>query len=99
MYRIVHAVAISIVFNRVPHQNLPEFGPQKDIKKCNVLDIVTVNKDDLEARRSRHKVIVANLLFENFKAFEIFRPYVPQATEFIYEKEMSASQRFKLCRC
>ena len=55
-FQVCMQVATSIVFNRVPDQNLPDFGPQKDIRISNVLDIVTVNKDDLEARRCRYLI-------------------------------------------
>ena len=49
--RSVHAVATSIVFNRVPDENLPDSGLQQVLRKCNVYDIVSVNKDDMKARR------------------------------------------------
>ena len=88
--RNVHAVATSIVFNRVPDQNLPDTGPQQDLRKCNIHEIVAVNNEELKAMRSRYRVIVAKLLFEHFEAFKMFKSYVPQTTQCIYAKEMSA---------
>ena len=35
-------------------------------------------------------MFVAKLLFEHFEGFKMFKPYVPQTTECIYAKEMSA---------
>ena len=36
----VHAVATSIVFNRVSDKGLPDSGPQQDLKDCNVHQLV-----------------------------------------------------------
>ncbi len=88
--RSVHAVATSIVFDRVPNLNLPDSGPQRDLRKCNIHEVVAVNEEDLEAMRCRYRVIVAKLLFERLKAFKMFAPYVPQTTECVYAKEMTA---------
>ena len=74
----VHAVATSIVFNRVPDQALPDSGPQQDLSKCNVQELVKLNDQDLLVIRSRYRKLVSKLLFEHFKAFEMFKQYVPQ---------------------
>ena len=68
--RSVHAVATSVVFNRVPENDLPDSGPQKNIHHCNVDDLVTVNDEDINEIRARYRVIIAKLLFEHFSAFE-----------------------------
>ena len=86
----VHAVATSIVFNRVPDLNLSDSGPQQDLRKCNVHEVVTVNKEDLETVRSRYRVNVAKLIFEHFEAFKMFVPYLSQTTDCVYAKEMTA---------
>ena len=44
--RSIHAVATSIVFNRVPDRDLPDSGPQQDLRKCNIHEIVAVNTED-----------------------------------------------------
>ena len=46
--RSVHAVATSIVFNRVS-EGLPDSGPQQSIKDCNVHQLVDINRLELEA--------------------------------------------------
>lgn len=86
----VHAVATSLVFNRVPDLCLQESGPQHDIHKCKVEDIMMVNNRDLNAIRNRYRIVIAKLLFEHFPAFQMFQQYTPQVTECPYAKEMSA---------
>jgi hypothetical protein len=87
--RSVHAVATSIVFNRVPEKDLPDSGPQKNLHNCNVDDLVHVNDEDTKKIRARYRAIIAKLLFEHFPAFEMFKQYTPQVTECAYAKEMS----------
>ena len=87
--RSVHAVATSIVFNRVPENDLPDSGPQKNLHHCNVDDLVTVNDEDINGIRARYRIIIAKLLFEHFSAFEMFKPHTPLVTECEYAKEMS----------
>ena len=74
----------------VPNLNLPDSGPQRDLRKCSIHDVVAVNEEDLEAMRCRYRVIIAKLLFEHLKAFKMFAPYVPQTTECVYTEEMTA---------
>ncbi len=86
----VHAVATSIVFSRVPNGDLPDSGPQQDLKNCDVKQLVKISEVELEQIRNRYRILVAKLVFEHFPAFAMFKPYVPQATICQYAKEMSA---------
>ena len=52
--RSVHAVATSIVFNRVPDNGLPDSGPQQSLKDCNVHQLVNINRLKLLNRSSSH---------------------------------------------
>ncbi len=70
--RSVHAVATSIVFNRVSDEGLPDSGPQQELKDCNVHQLVDINLLELEAIRNRYRILVPNLLFEHFPAFSMF---------------------------
>ncbi|XP_028418118.1 uncharacterized protein LOC114543248 [Dendronephthya gigantea] len=88
--RSVHAVATSIVFNRVSDEGLPDSGPQQSLKDCNVHQLVNINRLESEAIRSRYRILVARLLFEHFPAFAIFKPYIPGATDCQQTKNMSA---------
>ena len=87
--RSVHAVATSIVFNRVSEQGLPDSGPQQGLKDCNVHQLVDISPLELEAIRSWYKILVAKLLFQHFPAFEMFMPHVPTTTKSNNDKEMS----------
>ena len=49
--RSVHAVATSIVFNRVPDIDLPNLSLQQDLRKCNIHEIVAVNPEDQKKMR------------------------------------------------
>ena len=85
----VHAVATSIVFNRVPHQALPDSGPQQDLNKCNVQELVKLSDRDLKIIKSRYRILVSRLLFKHFKAFDMFKQYMPQVTACSYASEMA----------
>ncbi len=88
--RSVHAVATSIVFDRVSDQGLPDSGPQQSLKDCNVHQVVDINPLELEAIRNRYKILVGQLLFEHFPAFEMFKPFFPTSTScHKYSNEMS----------
>ena len=78
--RSVHAVVTSIVFNRVPIKELSDSGPQQDLRKCNMPDVLNVNNVELETIRSKYRVMVARILFEHFTAFQMFKAYAPQFT-------------------
>jgi hypothetical protein len=41
--RSVHPVATSIVFNCVSDEGLPDSGPQKDLKDCNVHQLMNIH--------------------------------------------------------
>ena len=85
----VHAVATSIVFSRVPVRDLPDAGPQQDLKKCNVSELVKLTKAEMESVRSHYRTLVAKLLFENFPAFDKFKACIPQTTDCQHAKEMA----------
>jgi hypothetical protein len=87
--RSVHAVATSIVFNRLEDKHLPDSGPQRNLSNCNLDSIVTVNNEDMQEIRARYRAIVAKLLFEHLPAFEMFKEHTPQVTECVHAEEMS----------
>ena len=87
--RSVHAVATSIVLNRVSDKGLPDSGPQQDLKDCNVHQLVDINPLELDAIRDRYRILVARLLFEHFPCFAMFKPYVSESTDCSYAEEMA----------
>ena len=84
----VHAVATSIVFNRVSDNALPDSGPQQELKDCNVHKLMNINPQELEAVRSRYRILIAKILFEHLPSFAMFRSYVPESTNCAYATEM-----------
>ena len=44
----VHAVATSMVFSRISSDQLPDDGPQKDVKTCNFREIVSVGDEEMK---------------------------------------------------
>ena len=84
----VHAVATSIVFNRVSDEQFTDAGPQQDLKLCNVCELVNVSDADFNVIRSRYGVLLAQLLFKHFNAFEMFKQYIPETTDCFHDKEM-----------
>ena len=85
----VHAVATSIVFSRVPAGNLPDSGPQQDLKNCNVRELVDIWMKPNDAIRNHYRILLAKILFEHFPAFAKFKPYMPKDTECQHHEEMS----------
>ena len=85
----VHAVATSIVFSRIPIGDLPDTGPQQDLKKCNVAQLVKLSQADMESVRIRYRTLLAKLLFEHLPAFNKFKGCVSQTTDCHHAKEMA----------
>ena len=85
----VHAMATSIVFSRVPSpQSLPNALPQQDLRKCNPRQVVNLSSDENDTIRKRYHVIVQNMLFQQFPAFESFKPSTPSTTHCQYAENM-----------
>ena len=87
--KCVHAVATSIVFNRVSDKGLPDSDPQQDLKDCNVHQLVDISPLELEAIRNRYRILVAKLLFEHFPCFAVFKPYMSESTVCSHAEEMA----------
>ena len=69
----VHAVATSIVFNRIPNEELPDSEPQQDLRKCNVNQLVKVTASEMDCIRKRYRMFVQDILFEHFPFFSTFK--------------------------
>ena len=108
----VHAVATSVVFNRVPDQGLPGSRPQQDLNRCNVQELVKLSDQDLKVIRSRYRILISRLLFKHFKAFEMLKQYMPQVTSCLFASEMATKSEvltmlvlmkdeevFRMCGC
>ena len=83
----VHAVATSIVFYRIPIENLPDDGPQRDLKTCNVRNILAVSNAELNVIRSRYRILLAKLLCEHLPEFQVFQAHIPSNTHCQYSEQ------------
>ena len=64
-------LATSIVFSHASlPQSLPNAHPQQDLRKCNPRQVVKLSSAEIYTIRKRYCVIVQNILFQQFPAFE-----------------------------
>ena len=85
----VHAVATTLVFNRVPSDHLPDNGPQKVLKETDMSKVVGLTTDEIECRKGRYRTIIAQHLKEHFSGFKNINEYIPLKTDCPYSDEMS----------
>ncbi len=77
----VHAVASSIVFARIPSGDLPDAGPQGDLKTTNVAEVVKLTESEMNLIRCRYRILLAKILFEHFPELRIFQSFIPDKTD------------------
>ena len=85
----VHAVASSIVFCRIPKANLQDDCPQKDLKTCNVPEVVKLSSSEKNAIRCQYRILLAQILFEHFPEHCVFKPYMSAHTECLFSEKTS----------
>ena len=56
--RSVHAVATSLVFDRVSSSHLPDTGPKKILANCNLKDILSLTDEEKQCTREWYKVLI-----------------------------------------
>ena len=83
----VHAVASSVVFCRIPSSDLPYDGPQKDLKTCNVREVVKLSQAEKNSIRNWYRILLARILFEHFPELCIFQPYISAHTECLFSEK------------
>ena len=85
----VHAVASTLVFNRVSSDHLPDNGPQKVLKETDVCKVVELTSEVIECRKAMYRTIIAQHLKEHFSEFKNINEYVLLKTDCPYPEEMS----------
>ena len=85
----VHAVASSVVFSRIPSDDLPDEGPQRDLKTCNVREIVKLSQSEMNAIRCRYRILLAQILFEHFPELCHFQSCIASQTECSFSEQTS----------
>ena len=87
----VHAVATSMVFSRVSSDHLDESSPQKDIKNCNLRELVKMSDDEINQIENRYKMLVARILMTKFAKFASMQSYISEELKLSHENSDSAA--------
>ena len=61
----VHAVATSIVFDRVSSKHLPDDGPKRNLGSTNVRDLVRLSDEERRSTRERYKIFLGTTTTNN----------------------------------
>ena len=85
----VHAVATSLVFDRVPKKEFTSDAPQQSLANVNVRDIVTPTAEEMACTRERYKILLGNIICEYLQAFKSFKDLVG-STSCPYSDEMQS---------
>ena len=85
----VHAVATSMVFSRVSSDHLDESSPQKDIKNCNLCELVKMSDDEINQIQNWYKV--ARILMKKFAKFASMQSYISEELNLSHENSDSAA--------
>jgi hypothetical protein len=72
----VHAVATSLVFDRVQSKHLPDDEPQQSLAACDVSKLIQLSDSDLETQRQEYILIAGQILCEFFPAFQFLKDVV-----------------------
>ena len=72
----VHAVATSLVFDRVSSSHLDDTEPQQSLAETDIKQLVELNVSDFEQQRQTYKMIAANILSEQILAFSFLKTVV-----------------------
>ena len=67
----VHAVATSIVFDRVSSIHLPDEEPQQSLVSCDVVKLVQLSDSDIAIQKQVYKSIAAHILCEYIPTFKL----------------------------
>ena len=84
----VHAVATSIVFDRVASDHLHNV-PKNCLSGCNMKDLLKLSDEEQICTRERYKIFLGRILCDLFPAFQFLSGVVPVRTPCQYQAEMS----------
>lgn len=87
--RSVHAVATSLVFDRVSSSHLPDTGPKTNLTNCNLKDTLSLTDEEKQCTRERYKVLIGRILVEFLPAFDFLQDVAPDHTPCEYHEEMN----------
>jgi hypothetical protein len=73
----VHAVATSLVFDRVSSKQHPDTGSQKSLKDCDMNELVGLSDEEICKIRECYKLLVGRILCEYLPAFKFLQGLLP----------------------
>ena len=86
----VHAVATSIVFDRVKSGELSEETPTVSLKNVQLNNLLKLDAEEMKSTRERYKVFLGKILCNNFEYFRFLTDIVPAHTSCRYQQEMAS---------
>ena len=86
----IHAVATSIVFDRVASHHLDK-EPKKCLSDCSMNNLLKLTDEEQICTRERYKIFLGRILCELFPAFHFLCGVVPARTPCQYQAEMSTA--------
>lgn len=69
-HKDVHAVATSLVFDRVPKKELSSNASQQSLANVNIRDIVTPTVEEMDCTRKRYKILLGNMWILHVNLYE-----------------------------
>ena len=87
----VHAVASSIVFDRVSSDHLPKKDSQKTVRNCNLRDILPLTNEEKQSTKECYKIFLGRIVCELFPAFHFLKGVAPAHTPFQYQAHSLSS--------
>ena len=73
----IHAVATTLVFDRIPSYHLPDNEPQQSLDNCDMVKLVSLTDKEVEATRQRYKIFAPRIMCEFFPVFGFLKEIVP----------------------
>ena len=86
----VHAVATSIVFDRVKGDDLSNEIPNVDLKNVDFMDLLKLDEEEVRCTRERYRIFLGRILCNSFEFFRFFNAVVPDHTPCRYQTEMAS---------
>ena len=72
----MHAVATSLIFDRVSSERLPDDKPQQSLASCDVTTLMNLSDNDHEDQEQMYKLIAGHILCEYIPAFSFLKDFV-----------------------
>jgi len=85
----VHAVATSLVFDRVLSKHFPDAGQQKSLADCNMRELVSLTDEESCKLKERYRFLLAIILCEQFPGFRFLQDLVPTHLPHVNLKAMT----------